>query len=277
MSTTREELWRTALELRTLSPCLRRIFLSCGQRMQRIPPQPQTPHISQSLSRHRHHRCIKRAIGAVLEQHGPDSCRPVPFTSHTLNAKQQNYAEYNLELLAIKDTLRAWRCYLHWHRFIIHRSPPAEVPRHPGPIFAIASAMGRASGRVRFHNRTCEWEVEPYRWCTLKAAKRHPQEHRTLKRFTKERPPEDIRDKRYIQNHRRSVHCKDVGERVRTRSRILECLPKPRWHCYGKIKLLYREDRHFIPRGQFRLNHLYDYHTAPCTGYLGKAKTRHCI
>ncbi len=62
----------------------------------------------------------KKAIGAVLEQDGPDGRRTVAFTSRTLNAAEQNYAAHDLELLGIVDTLRAWRCYLHGRKFIVH-------------------------------------------------------------------------------------------------------------------------------------------------------------
>ena len=60
------------------------------------------------------------AIGAVLEQDGPDGRLPVAFTSRTLNSAEQNYAPHELELLAIVDTLRAWRSYLHGRKFLVH-------------------------------------------------------------------------------------------------------------------------------------------------------------
>ncbi len=55
-----------------------------------------------------------------MEQDGPDGRRTVAFTSRTLNAAEQNYAAHDLELLGIVDTLRAWRCYLHGRKFIVH-------------------------------------------------------------------------------------------------------------------------------------------------------------
>ncbi len=40
--------------------------------LQKVTTAPSTAHISTRLSRHSSHRCIKNAIGAVLEQDGPD-------------------------------------------------------------------------------------------------------------------------------------------------------------------------------------------------------------
>ena len=60
------------------------------------------------------------AIGAVLEQLGPNGIHPVAFTSRTLNPAEQNCASHELELLAIVDTLRAWRSYLHGKQFVVH-------------------------------------------------------------------------------------------------------------------------------------------------------------
>ena len=49
----------------------------------------------------------------MLEQDIPNGRHPVAFTSRTLNNAEQNYAPHELELLAIVDTLRAWRSHLH--------------------------------------------------------------------------------------------------------------------------------------------------------------------
>ena len=62
----------------------------------------------------------KLAIGAVMEQEFADGRHPVAFLSRTLNSAEQNYAAHDLELLGIVDTLRAWRCYLHGRKFIVH-------------------------------------------------------------------------------------------------------------------------------------------------------------
>ncbi len=73
----------------------------------------------------------KKAIGAVLKQEGPNDCRTVAFTSRTLNMAEQNYAGHALELLETVDTLRAWRCYLHGRKFVVHTVyyPPRYLQR----------------------------------------------------------------------------------------------------------------------------------------------------
>lgn len=62
----------------------------------------------------------KYAIGAVLEQDFPDDRHPVAFVSRTLNPAEHHYAENDLGLLVILDTIRSWRCYLHGCEFTIH-------------------------------------------------------------------------------------------------------------------------------------------------------------
>ncbi len=56
----------------------------------------------------------------MLERDGPDGRRPVAFASRTLNAAEKHYAAHDIELLAIADILRAWRCYLHGRKFILN-------------------------------------------------------------------------------------------------------------------------------------------------------------
>ena len=62
----------------------------------------------------------KYAIGAVMEQEFEDGTHPVAFASRTMNPAEQNYAAHDAELLAIQDTLRVWRCYLHGRKFKVH-------------------------------------------------------------------------------------------------------------------------------------------------------------
>ena len=53
------------------------------------------------------------ALGAVLEQQENRKVRPVAFHSLAFNIPEQRYAAHEKELLAIVDTIRAWRVYLH--------------------------------------------------------------------------------------------------------------------------------------------------------------------
>jgi hypothetical protein len=63
------------------------------------------------------------AIGAVLMQKGEkDILHPVAFFSKTMNDAQRNYNVYNRELLALVETFRHWRHYLHSaaHKVKVH-------------------------------------------------------------------------------------------------------------------------------------------------------------
>jgi hypothetical protein len=63
------------------------------------------------------------AIGAVLMQKGEkDILHPVAFFLKTMNDVQRNYDVYNRELLALVETFRHWRHYLHSaaHKVKVH-------------------------------------------------------------------------------------------------------------------------------------------------------------
>ena len=61
------------------------------------------------------------AIGAVLLQKtsGSGCFRPVAYFSRKLNAAQQNYSATDREMLAIVETLKHWRHYLHGLSFVV--------------------------------------------------------------------------------------------------------------------------------------------------------------
>ena len=59
------------------------------------------------------------AIGAVLEQDEDGIRRPVAYFSRTMNPHEQNYHAQEQELLAIVESIRYWRSYLHGHPFLV--------------------------------------------------------------------------------------------------------------------------------------------------------------
>ena len=59
------------------------------------------------------------AIGAVLEQDEDGMRRPVAYFSRTMNPHEQNYHAQEQELLAIVESIRYWRSYLHGHPFLV--------------------------------------------------------------------------------------------------------------------------------------------------------------
>jgi RNase H-like domain found in reverse transcriptase len=59
------------------------------------------------------------AIGAVLEQDEDVMRRPVAYFSRTMNPYEQNYHAKEQELLAIVESIRYWRSYLHGYTFLV--------------------------------------------------------------------------------------------------------------------------------------------------------------
>lgn len=60
------------------------------------------------------------AVGAVLEQDDESGRRPVAFFSQTLSIHEQRYTIRERELLAIVQSIRHWRCYLHGRAFTVN-------------------------------------------------------------------------------------------------------------------------------------------------------------
>jgi hypothetical protein len=58
-------------------------------------------------------------IGGVLEQEHENGLRPVAFVSRKLEPAERNYPTHDRELLAIHNTIRELRCYLHGSKFTV--------------------------------------------------------------------------------------------------------------------------------------------------------------
>ncbi len=178
----------------------------------------------------------KKEIGAVLERDGPDGSRPVAFTSRALNAAEKNYAEHDLDLWAILDTYRAWRCYLHMRKFIVHTN------HHPVRFLETQDQI--SPRQVRWLERLVDFD---FAIIPVKGKSNHVAD--ALSRLRKDIPKKQNTQQiysgtsstrhsrqRHIQNHRRSVQRQEVGERVHRRPRIQECLPRHHWPFYGTKK-----------------------------------------
>ena len=61
------------------------------------------------------------AISGILSQTHPDGVHPVGFYSHKLQAAELNYDTHDKELLAIVESLRAWR------HFTMETSVPVDI------------------------------------------------------------------------------------------------------------------------------------------------------
>ena len=55
------------------------------------------------------------AIGGVLSQEG----RPIAFFSEKLNEAKKKYSSYDLDLYALVQSLRKWRCYFLPKEFLV--------------------------------------------------------------------------------------------------------------------------------------------------------------
>jgi type II secretory ATPase GspE/PulE/Tfp pilus assembly ATPase PilB-like protein len=59
------------------------------------------------------------AIGTVLEQEEDGMGRPFAYFSPTMNPHEQNYHEQEQEILAIVESIRYWRYFLHGRTFLV--------------------------------------------------------------------------------------------------------------------------------------------------------------
>ena len=60
------------------------------------------------------------AIGASLCQDHGRGLQPIAFMSHRMTSAQMNYPVHEQELLALMDSLKEWRHYLHGQRFTVY-------------------------------------------------------------------------------------------------------------------------------------------------------------
>ena len=215
------------------------------------------------------------AIGAVLEQETKGERLPVAFTSRTLNPAERNYSPHELELLAIVDTLRAWRPYLHGRKFIVHTDHQ--------PLRYLQTQEHLSSRQVRWLERMVEFDfkIVPIRGHSNKVAD-------GLSRMAQDVPSKEEHNKEILQKVLTKATTEINAISTVTRNpRILEELAQeynkdpefrsmfrnPSGYFTKKDSLLYYRNRLCVPRGNFRKNLLHDYHTVPITGHLGSRKT----
>ena len=215
------------------------------------------------------------AIGAVLEQDRPSGRHPVAFTSRTLNSAEQNYAPHELELLAIVDTLRAWRSYLHGRKFTVH------TDHHP--LRYLQTQEHLSPRQVRWLERLVEFDFDviPIRGKSNTVAD-------ALSRQAKDLPSKEEYNNNLLKSILQktfqtnaisvttpgpSLVKKLVNEYAQDHE-FQRIYKNPKAPFEVKDNLLYMNNRLCIPNGQFRLDLLHDYHTTPNTGHLGETKTR---
>ncbi len=176
------------------------------------------------------------------------------------------------------DTLRAWRCYLHGRQFIIH------TEHHP---LRFPETQDHSSPRqVRWLERLVEFyfTIIPVKWKSKHAAD-------ALSTQLEDIPKNTEYSRDLLKNIMQKTFETNAISRTIADPSIIKRLVNEYAHdpefenVYGnpadlftlKNKLPYREGNLCIPRRQFRLNLLHDYHTTLSTRHLGKTKIRQRI
>ena len=215
------------------------------------------------------------AIGAVLEQEENKLRRPVAFASRTLNNAEQNYAAHERELLAIVDTLKWWRVYLHGIFFTVHTDHY--------PLRYLETQDHLSPRQVRWLERlvSFDFKIIPISGksnTVADALSRKPQDVPSVDHRSKTLLQEIITNTS-IESNALSTITVDPSDLVGLaqdyerddtfRAQYKE--PKEPYERHGK--LLLRNQKICVPEGQFKVKLLHDYHCTPNTGHLGIAKT----
>ena len=217
----------------------------------------------------------KFAVGAVLEQEENGVARPVAYHSRTLNSAEQRYAAHERELLAIVDTLRNWRVYLHGQSFIVRTDH--------FPLKYLETQSNLSQRQVRWLETLVEFE---FKIIPIKGKSNYVAD--ALSRITQ--PIESVEKsnrellKEVIQ---RTTHISSISmigklpegeiatliEEYLKDSEFRTMYRNPQTPYTKKDGILYHNKRICIPRGSFRTKLLHDNHDVPASGHLGTKKT----
>ena len=218
----------------------------------------------------------KYAIGAVLEQDFPDGRHPVAFLSRTLNPAEQNYAAHDSELLAIVDTLRAWRCYLHGRKFIVHSDH--------APLKYLQTQDRLSPRQVRWVERLAEFDFEIV---PIKG-----KSNTVADAISRKSSKPTLRNSNYAKTllnqlltktfHINAISTLQAGSKIHedlttgyeNDPDFKEHYRNPQEPYELRNNLLFYKNRLCVPRGQFKENLIHDYHTTPSAGHMGEDKTR---
>ena len=221
----------------------------------------------------------KDAIGAVLEQEFPCGKHPVAFYSRTLNEIESRYSAHELELLGVVDTLRAWRCYLHGRKFIVHTDHD--------PLRYLETQQKLSPKQVRWIQRLLEYdfEMKPIKGKSNVVADALSRPSRRDNERS-EKYPRKILNKLLDRSfHINALSILQPSTRMQQiLARDYESDPEFQEHYNSprdpftlKDGILFRLTKFCVPKGNFREQLLHDYHTVPCSGHLGELKTRNRI
>lgn len=216
----------------------------------------------------------KIAIGAVLEQLAPEGKVPVAFYSRTLNQCERNYAPHELELLAIVDTLRAWRVYLHGNHFTVHTDHY--------PLRYLETQESLSGRQVRWLERLVNFDfnIIPIKGKSnvvadaLSRQTNEPQDeegynHTLLNQAL--RITNNINAISFVEPDQESLDL--LVREYSTDPEFSQIHKNPRAPFEKRNSLLYFDEKLCVPKGLYRSMLLHDHHCTPSSGHLGVKKT----
>jgi len=218
------------------------------------------------------------AIGAVLEQKDTNRYRPVAFYSRTLNAAEQKYAAHERELLAIIDTLRTWRAYLHGRPFTVY------TDHYPLRYLETQKQLSQRQVRWLESIVSFDFKIIPIKGKTNKVAD-------ALSRQFLNKEPTAPRDHSLLTKAisitsqfetNATYFASDGNAKIKEEDytkdpEFQEVYKSPKNSFRKENNLLYYKERLCVPKGTYRLQLLHDHHDTPQSGHLGVKKTCHRI
>ena len=215
------------------------------------------------------------ALGAVLEQQENGKARPVAFHSRTFNIPEQRYAAHEKELLAIVDTIRAWRVYLHGRKF--------TVKSDHFPLKYLETQENLSQRQVRWLETLVDFDfqIQPIRGksnVVADALSRIPITLESPIASNKELLSQVIRKTTPLNaiSHIEKLSPYDLQVLLLDYLKDLDLkniYRNPQKPFEKRGTLLLRENKLCVPIGNFRNKLLYDHHDIPASGHLGPKKT----
>ena len=222
----------------------------------------------------------KYAIGSVLEQKDTDNprspIRPVAFYSRTMNPAEQNYAPHESELLAIIDTLRVWRAYLHGRRFTVYTDHY--------PLRYLQTQKNLSQRQIRWLELIVSFDfvITPIKGKTNVVADALSRKDRTtsggselagdlLRRAVQRTSPPETNAVSLLSLDPKL--SEGLAQEYKDDKEFSQQYRSPKKPFTVENHLLYYRGRLCVPKGKFRESLLYESHDVPQAGHLGVKKT----